>query len=365
MSAGFCVPDIPSSETEGSDDVEMASAASSVAGSSGKSSVSLEAIEAMLKRLEALEKENSLLRGAGNSSGVTKRAKARLPDSEKFSGEDLALFPQFLSKLRAKISIDGSVIGDEKEHFWYAFDRLERMAAARIHPWVEHCSNSPKQFTFESFVEQLKTAFSDKAMQQKAVQKLNSIRQGKQPFNEFLNEFNRLLLEANGHDWDDAVKKGYLQKALNEELSDRMISVEDDEFDDYCSQIRGVADRLERKRNRKSGWNSPSTWHTYGSKQRNSGPEVDPDAMDWEATRNAQPRFGSNAQPRPSQSSNRPPAQQGGRQRARWVSQEELRQRRQSGRCLRCGASSHFIGDCPYLPPKRPEGRHRARVPNC
>ena len=53
-------------------------------------------LESILARLNALEEENNKLRA--NS----KRPKAKLPDPEKFSGKDLTLFPQFLSKLQAK-----------------------------------------------------------------------------------------------------------------------------------------------------------------------------------------------------------------------------------------------------------------------
>ena len=40
--------------------------------------------------------------------------------------------------------------------------------------------------------------------------------------------------------------------------------------------------------------------------------------------------------------------------RAKWVSEDELEQRRRTGRCLRCGATGHLIRKCPYGPPRPP-----------
>jgi hypothetical protein len=65
-----------------------------------------------------------------------KRPRPRLPDPEKFNGEDLSLYPQFEGKLHAKLEIDRASIGEAKEQLWYGFSRLEGKAAARIYPWI-------------------------------------------------------------------------------------------------------------------------------------------------------------------------------------------------------------------------------------
>ena len=51
--------------------------------------------------------------------------------------------------------------------------------------------------------------------------------------------------------------------------------------------------------------------------------------------------------------------------RAKFVSQEERDRRRMENRCLRCGASSHFIKECPYrpaIPPDAPRATGIAHV---
>ena len=45
--------------------------------------------------------------------------------------------------------------------------------------------------------------------------------------------------------------------------------------------------------------------------------------------------------------------------RARWVTPEVLRQRREQGLCFRCGTNRHRVSQCPYLAPRNPK-----RAPN-
>ena len=52
--------------------------------------------------------------------------------------------------------------------------------------------------TVAGLFEQISSAFRDPRYQQKALSQLNKIKQGTRLFNEFLNEFNRLILEAEG-----------------------------------------------------------------------------------------------------------------------------------------------------------------------
>src|SRR5882762_1041817 len=54
-----------------------------------------------------------------------------------------------------------------------------------------------------------------------------------------LTEFDRLLLEAGGYGWDDTVKKGYLHAAINNELRERLITMDEAEsYVDYCGQVK-------------------------------------------------------------------------------------------------------------------------------
>jgi hypothetical protein len=53
------------------------------------------------------------------------------------------------------------------------------------------------KFIVETFLEQLRVAFLDPRLQQKALGQINYTKQGSRLFGEFINEFDRLILEAN------------------------------------------------------------------------------------------------------------------------------------------------------------------------
>ncbi|KAK9233708.1 hypothetical protein V1525DRAFT_157001 [Lipomyces kononenkoae] len=265
---------------------------------------------------------------------TTKRPRAKLPDPEKFTGDDLSLFPQFLGKLQAKLEIDADAIGFEKDHVWYGFSRLEGKSAARIFPWMSAYKGSA-EFSLENFYKQLRAAFEDPALKDKALNRLNTLRQGNRPFSDLMSELDRLLLEAGGHGWDDDVKKGYIRAAVNQSLRDKLITIEEKPtYDSYCLQVKGIADRLADFQRLSVNTRGSMTYRPPAARQdvRAPGPQAPPsnDPMDWE--------------PSAARSSKR----------AKWVDKAELDRRRQSGSCLRCGSTKHFVNGCPFLPPTRP-----------
>ena len=303
-----------------------------------------------IQEMEARVNQASTLNaGASNNAhpSFIKRPRPKLTDDhEKFDGKDLSLYPQFRGKLEAKVEIDAEAIGTEQDRVWYSFHRLTGTAAARIFPWGSTFKNTPF-FTLPGFFKKMDIAFLDNSLRDKALSKLNTLRQGTRSFNELVSDFDRLLLEAGGHGWDDAVKKGYLRASFNQTLRDRLITVEEkDTYDDFCHQVKGIADRL-------------AEYRRFTNGVRNTGNAVPTpdggtfavasDTMDWEpsASRTARPQKGNTA-------------------RAKWVSKEELDKRRQDRRCLRCGAGSHRVKQCPFLPARNPDNLRVAtvRVPN-
>src|SRR5258706_6204821 len=71
------------------------------------------------------------------SDSITgRRPKPRLPNPESFDGKNLAYYPQFEGLLRAKLDIDGTAIGGERERVWYRFGRLAGAAGSRIYPEI-------------------------------------------------------------------------------------------------------------------------------------------------------------------------------------------------------------------------------------
>jgi hypothetical protein len=257
----------------------------------------------------------------------SRRPRPVLPDPDMFDGEDKALYPQFKGKLAAKLSIDASAIGGTKELLWYGFSRLKGKAAARLLPWMTTFQNNTEEFTMAQFWGQLDAAFLDRAREQKALDRLNVLRQGNRAFDDLLRELDQLLLEAGGFDWNDGVKKGYLKAAINQTLRDRLVTVnEEPTYTQYCTQVKAIADRLSEF-NRIKGRNNNYRGAPTTTAAAPETPAEDP--MDWTANRAGAPR-------------------------AKWVSKEEIERRKKEKVCLRCGKSGHFINNCDHAPAARP-----------
>ena len=172
------------------------------------------------------------------------RSRPSLPHPDRFDGKDLSLYPQFEGLLQAKLHIDAASIGGETEQVWYAYGRLSGEAAGRIYPWVMHAQNTAT-LSVQALFTQMRLAFSDPRQHQKALSQLNRTKQRSQPFSEFLNDFNRLILEAEGWGWEDKIKKGYLKAALSTKLLTATIGIEEKEsYEGYCSQLRKISDQL-------------------------------------------------------------------------------------------------------------------------
>ena len=74
---------------------------------------------------------------------------------------------------------------------------------------------------------------------------MNRVRQKSTPLGEFLSDFNRLILEAEGWGWQDEIKKGYLKAAISTELIEGIVGTKEEEsYEEYCSQLRMINDQL-------------------------------------------------------------------------------------------------------------------------
>lgn len=217
-----------------------------------------------------------------STSSYEKRPKARLPKPESFTGEDLVMYSQFELKLMAKLDIDGESIGSERDKLWYGFNLLDGKAAARIHPWMKIASEPSYggPFTVSELITQMRKAFLDPAIQDKALLKLNILKQGTRTLREFLSEFDRLLLEAGGLSWSDNVKKGYLRAAVAYPILQGMVGTAPDaSYEKYCDQLRLVDDQLDQlKRIAKGKTNGTAAVRPDSADRETS------EAMDWEPT---------------------------------------------------------------------------------
>ena len=186
-----------------------------------------------------------------------------------------------------------------------------RQAAARVFPWMDFAMRTGTPLALPDFFQQMDSAFSDPLKVQKAIAKLNGqdgkldFSQKKMSFRAFHYEFEQALLEANGWEWDDAVKKGYLKRGLSRELQLALVSQpEPATYIEFVNQLRGTADRLEAI-----------------SKASQPPQQQQRSMMDWEPT---------------------PP-----NSKARGdVVTKEIQRRREKDQCIKCGRLGHFAREC-------------------
>lgn len=289
--------------------------------------------------VQALREENQSLREAmlarqpstatepqapQQTAATTPRPRARLPDPSPFSGEDLALYPQFEAKLTAKIEVDRDAIGNDHQLMWYAFSRLEGKAATRVLPWIQAKQETdPSSLTWEAFRDFLRTSFSDPLRRTRAISRLNTIKQRGRDLIEFLGEFDQLLLEAGGLAWSDEVKKGYLSSSLNVELLKGLIGVQEAaSYEEYCRQLQRIEEQIKKVRR--------IDWRNADRDRKKEVPQG-ADSMEWEPTQ------------------------------AAFTRTKDGQSQKRIGACYRCGEKGHKAMNCEAEKPKNRTGTREHR----
>jgi hypothetical protein len=263
-------------------------------------------------------------------SGASRRVRHSQPHPSKYDGEDRAIYPAFKGQLRAKLRIDQLAIGTEPELVWYAYGCLSGKAASRIYPWINANERKSIPLRVDAFFEEMDMAFYDTQMVQKALEWINMTKQKNTPFRDFLHDFEQKLLEAEGWEFSDAIRIGYLRAALSMELKRELVAQPTpSSYIEFVNMVRRTSDNLEEIKRIERARRS---YRSYAAPT----PTPKEDKMDWEAT----PRVASGY------TSSRIPA--------RWVTLEVLDQRRKDGACLRCGETTHFISKCKLGPARRP-----------
>jgi hypothetical protein len=192
-------------------------------------------------------------------------------------------------------------------------------------------------------------AFADPQSTEKALRKLRVLKQGEKTFGKYLQEFEQLILEAGGDEWEDAVKRNYLDEGLNEAMATTLAGQYNlpQGFDEYCGALSVIGDKvaaLKQYKTPATNKNAKPVGQTFITAAPSTPPpssapkaplSTSPEAMDWIKTSAV---------------------------RATWVGQKEIDARKKSGACLRCGARGHLIKACKFLPAIKPVSINNAMV---
>ena len=123
-------------------------------------------------------------------------------------------------------------------------------------------------------------AFLDPCVKEKALSALNHTKQGSTSLNNFLSQFDQLLLEAGGWGWDDTIKKGYLKDAITTWLLSALVGIEEKPlYEEFCNQLRRTADQLEEVCEKSTGRFSNTPWRRK-SKKKSPQPVPESNIMD-------------------------------------------------------------------------------------
>ena len=266
------------------------------------------------------------------------RPRTITPDVGSFDGSDPRAYQPFKLNLEMKFQIDGVCFRTDQEKVVYAYGRLKDRASQRMLPWIQAKIESSQELSWEEFKQALDQAFGDKHQKEKALVRINTMKQGGKDMDKFLAEFDETLVMAGGLAWQDEQKRMVLDTAINPKYLRVLIGcTKNPTYSGYMDQLRTIAHDLKRVEAADKG--QLRTPMPVASQHTNSTS----DSMDWEPTGAAQLA-----------AVGRTPTPRLPRQRARWVDQAELDRRRTTGDCFRCGNTGHIVRNCPFLPAQRP-----------
>ena len=309
------------------------------------------------------------------SAGAPRHALPAIPEFHGTAGT----YRAWRTQLRVKLQIDGARMGGELGKIAAILLSLkgnaQRLCSAQMARYVE----SPTA-TAEEVLSYLDLIFQDPDRERAAQEQWFRLRQGTTPFEHFYAEFERLLAEAGGEQWDERIKVGQLQRATSNEIV--RIGIAAGPAPNSLSlsrRYRQIATDL-------ASLKAPATLFTTNpATAYAAGPPLDPMDIDVPGSFASYPpstsghnRGGQGGRPLG------PPAQRGNNPRpnnvtrvnpygadgpglptdaalrgrtAKRVSAEVLESRKAAGACFRCGRLNCRVAVCPLAappPPNRP-----------
>ncbi|KAB2110394.1 hypothetical protein AG0111_0g1387 [Alternaria gaisen] len=249
----------------------------------------------MASRLEALERsqaegrsESSL--GANTtpplSTPVAEPAvrKNKFPDPERFDGTR-GNYPGWKFECEGKLEYDCAMFPTEDARVRYVLSRTKDKANQVLLPWVlEH-----KERTVVGLWEHMDTHFQDVHQQQRALNKLRHLKQGRRPIRDYVSEFNQLRVESR-QQFSPVVAREMFSEGLREELQKLMLHTpKNGSLKEYMDKAIELSDDLYRIQ--LHGRNQRSTAHDGAQNHpRAVQREASPEAMDWEPSKVSQAR---------------------------------------------------------------------------
>ena len=163
----------------------------------------------------------------------------RLPDPDMFDGTR-SKFAAFEQQLMAKVENDKEDFENDKIAVDYAYSRMKGPGAALVLPYIRTSKASGK-YDFNAFLHFLKAMFGDQHEEERARDRLMSMKQGQKSIRTYVMDFNEQLLLSKGG-FNEGIKITIFRKGLSAKLQDKPISIDCIDIDDLQSQAIKISD---------------------------------------------------------------------------------------------------------------------------
>jgi hypothetical protein len=245
----------------------------------------------------------------------------KFPDPEAYNG-DRKSYRHWRIQVQHKIASE-QARGGMGDPEGYIFSRLKGDAARAAITYMERGA-ARRPGGLWNFLD---AQYLDPIMDEKARDKLYTFRQGKSSLTEYIQEFNRLMYEADEQGNTPALKSRF-RIGLREDLRDKMVAVEiprEWSLERLQERVRGIEENMFRNKiGRHSG--------RHGYREDQGEP------MEDVRTKLHETRFNGGDT----------------KKRAEWVTPEVLEHRRTKELCLRCGNKDHRARNCKFARAIRP-----------
>ena len=209
--------------------------------------------------------------GAQQLGLIAPAPRKRLLDISKFDSSRKG-YPMWKVEADNKLRIDGAVIGTPQDQVAYLFSRMEAKAQLMV---VSFYQNQPG-CDAATFIWHLDSVYIDPNVAACALNRLQTMKQGRESFATFLPKFEKELGESQLTMVSDIVKIGYFRGALNTEMQRTMIGpVTYTDYGGFVQTLLVVGSQLDCLQYQK-GWTAPITTP--------SCVWPDGDEMDWTPT---------------------------------------------------------------------------------